>query len=278
MSMSSSMTYLQIKEKAVGLRSFYESRSIPLPNNCGLAELIQNAIDTSDHWLMGSHERISSNRLFGMVQLDRIADAIAPLNEMNDCSRYLIHMTSGNLDPFKRERSKSRDTLWELELLATLKNRRFNAALEEPPDIVVNLNGACIGIACKKFYSTKHVQSVLSDGVAQIEDSFDFGILAVNIDDLIPPDQIFKAPTQDEMGCALSRANFQFLGNHERHFRKYLSTGRLLGALVSIGGIGDVFQDSPRLQTVRQATIWVIPGLAPVKERVIHQFRDLIMG
>jgi hypothetical protein len=179
--------------------------------------------------------------------MDRIADAMLPLGEMIDCSVYLQHMASGNVDPFKRERSKSRDTLWELELLAILKNQGFSAELEEPPDIVVELGSARIGIACKKFYSTKHVQNVLSTAVSQIEGAFDYGILAVNIDELIPPAQIIKAPTTDELGRLLSRANVEFLGLHDRHFRKYLATGRLLGAMVSIGGIADVFQDNPRL-------------------------------
>lgn len=274
---SSSLTYLQIKEKALAIRSLYAERSVPLPANCGLAELINDAIESSDHWLLGSQEQISNDRLYGLAQMDRIAEAIKPIKQMSDCATYLQHMTGGSLEPFNRERSKSKDTLWELELLAVLKRRSFNAVLEEPPDIVVDLDGSRIGIACKKFYSTKHVQSVLSDGVSQIESAFDFGILAVNLDDLLAP-QLITSPNQDVLGEQLNSINFGFLRSHERHFRKYLSTGRLLGALVSAGGIADVFHDNPRLQTARQSTMWVIPGLPPEKERVIRRIRDELMS
>ena len=43
------------------------------------AKLVKDAIETSDHWILGSQERISPDRLFGMVQMDRIADAMLPL-------------------------------------------------------------------------------------------------------------------------------------------------------------------------------------------------------
>jgi hypothetical protein len=276
-SISSSLTYLQIKEKALAIRDLYSQHSVALPANCGLAELIANAIEVSDHWTLGRQEQISNERLFQMAQMDRIAEAMDPLREMADCGAYLEHMTGGNLNPFKRERTKSKHTLWELELLNTLRRGSLSAVLEEP-DVVVELDGSKIGIACKKFYSTRHVQNVLSTGVAQIESAFEFGILAVNLDDLLPPDVVIRAPNHDALGQLLNNANFDFLRTHERHFRRYLSTGRLIGALVSMGGLADVFQDSPRLQTARQATVWVIPGLSPEKERVIHLLRDRMMN
>ena len=49
----------------------------------------------------------------------------------------------------------------------------------------------------KKFYSARHVQNVLSQAVVQIEESFDFGIVAVNLDDLIPANNLLAAPTQE---------------------------------------------------------------------------------
>jgi hypothetical protein len=45
-----------------------------------------------------------------------------------------------------------------------------------------------------------------------------------------------------------------------------------------MGGLADVFQESPRMQTARQATVWVIPGLSPEKERLIHLLRDRMVN
>src|ERR1700722_2489471 len=268
-SMSSSLTYVQIKEKALAVKALYADSMVQLPPTSGLESLIANAIDTSDIWQTGRADSISHTMLFNLVQLDRVAEALLPLRAVDNRAKYLGELASGCLSPFNRARSKAKDTLWELELWATLKRRSFAADLEEP-DIVVEVNGATIGIACKKFYSTKHVQHVLSKGVAQIESAYDFGIIGVSLDDLPPPDTIFKAPTRDAIGEVLTQANFEFLRDHERHFRKYLSSGRLLGALVSTGGIAEVYQEDPRLNTARQSTMWVIPGLTDEKMQMIH--------
>jgi hypothetical protein len=277
LSLSSSLTYLQIKEKAIAVRSLFADSAVNVPPSSGLASLIDDAIRMSDWWLTGEAPNISPQMLFRGVQMVRVADAILPLLEVKDRSRYLRLLTVGSLSPFKRVRSQSKDFLWELEAWAYLKRRSIYAVLAEPPDIVVESGADRIGVACKKFYSTRHVQNVLSTGVAQIEKAFEIGIIAVNLDDLLPADTVMRAPTQDAMGEMLTNFNMTFLRNHERHFRKYLSSGRLIAALVSTGGIAEIYQETPRLNTARQSTVWAIPGLSEQKTRVLHRFRDRLM-
>jgi len=210
--------------------------------------------------------------LFRTALLDRIADAALPLLDVPDRKHFLSALLTGSLDLLDRKRSHAKDVLWELELWTILKRRLFNAALEEPPDIVVNFSKSKIGIACKKLYSEKHVQNVLSQAVAQIESSFDFGIVAVNIDDLLPANRILRVPTQDAMSQYISDLNARFLGAHERHFRKYLSSGRVISVLISTSVLTDVYCATQRFNNARQSTVWTIPEL-PFRNLPINNFQ-----
>jgi hypothetical protein len=209
---------------------------------------------------------------FRVAQLDRIADAILPLAEVSDCARYLTALTSGTLDLLGREQSLAKDTFWEIELWSALRRRSVNATLHEPPDIVVQFEDAKIGIACKKLYSEKHVQNVLSEGVKQIESTYDFGIIAVNLDELIPPDHFLRLSSPQEALRVINDINTAFLNRHERHFRKYLASGRLLTAMVSTSVLADLLRLRARLNNVRQVTIWAIPGLPWKKEQQLYRF------
>lgn len=159
-----------------------------------------------------------------------------------------------------------------------MKRKSFDATLEEPPDIVVRFGDSKIGIACKKLYSEGRVQNVLSQAGKQIKPSFDFGIIAVNIDDLIPDSQILKMPTDEMISQYLSDLNARFLNTHERHFRKYLVSGRVISVLVSTSVLADVYQARPRFNNAQQLIVWTIPGLPPDKDGQLRNFYDRLMA
>lgn len=277
LNVSSTQTYLQIKEKAEAIEQLYRDNSVPLLPESALANLARDAKALSDAWLMNNTEVATEQLMFRVSFLSRIAEAILPLSDVPDRRKYLRLLTSGTLDLQKRERSMAKDILWELELWSTLRRRSINATLHEPPDIVVNFEDAKIGIACKKLYSENNVEKVLSEGVGQIEASYDFGILAVNLDDLTLPDQILQAPTQQVMGSFITNINLQFLEKHKRHFKKYLTTGRVISALVSTSVLAAISKEKPRFNIASQATIWSIPGLLPEKEKQLGRLYAQVM-
>jgi hypothetical protein len=278
LSQASSQTYLHIKEKALAVERLYGESNVTLAHTSDLARLIADVKTLSDSWLMGQAEKYPITLVFRTGFFDRIADAVLPLRDVPDRARFLDALASGSLDLLERKQSNAKDVLWELELWAILKRRSFNATLEEPPDLIVKFGECRIGIACKKLYSEKHVQNVLSQAVAQIEASFDFGIVAVNIDDLVPANQILRTPTQETMSQYMSDFNARFLGAHERHFRKYLASGRVISAFVSISVLADVYRAHIRFNNARQSTIWTIPGLTPKKDRQLRNFYERLMG
>jgi len=276
-SQTSSQKYLDIKAKAQRVEKLYKDRNIRLSKTSDLAQLIEEAKAFPDDWLLGRHKECTPERLFRTGLLDRIATAILALEDEPNVAEHLRDLSSGPLNLLDRDQSRAKDILWELELLSILKRRAFDASLKEPPDIVINTGDASIGIACKKIYSEKHVEKVLSNAVHQIEPDFDVGIVAVNIDDLLPPNALLTSKDQANMSGYLNELNAKFIRKHERYLRKYLSSGRIISAMVSTSCLADVRDGRTRFNSAMQITVWTIPGLEPGKNEQLRKFYRVLM-
>jgi hypothetical protein len=271
---STSISFLEVKEQAAAIAQMYREAGVQLSPHCDLAKYIAAAGEVSDQWLLGKDRKIQAGLLLRGIQMDRIASSLLAAKGSRKITEHLRHLAKGSLDVFARRPSKAKDTLWELELHALLHARSVTAELDEP-DIVAKMNDVVIGIACKKIYSHGNVEKTLSVGVAQIEQVSEYGLLAINIDDLWPPNQIRASTSDEELGHSLSQENLAFLRRHIRHFQKYLSTGRVMGALVASGGIAHV---GSSFQSARQFTGWTMPGLEPAKEKLIKELQDQIQA
>jgi hypothetical protein len=269
-------TFLSIKTKAEELEALYSDSQIVLPPNCNLSRLIQSAKAYWEDWFTVQTDKLEMRRLFETLHLDRIATAVLPLKDIEGKEKYLTAFASGNLDFFKREKSSAKDLLWEVEVWAQLYRKIPSVNLEEPPDIVIHFEDAKIGIACKKLYSAKHVQNVLSEAVHQIADSFEFGIVALNIDDLCPPDKLVNVSDRAGLDKFIQNLNGEFIQRHERHLRKYLSSGRLISALISTNVVADIATEHVRFNNASQCDIWTIPGLPPTKDHQLRRFYDIV--
>jgi len=271
-----SETFLKIKEKAIELEKLYNSYSLKIPPDCDLSLLINDAKKLSDCWLLNQTEDMSPLSLFRVMHLNQIANAVLPLQLETNPIKYLKSIISGNLDLSDRKKSNAKNVLWELKVWSTLKKKSFNAKLQDPPDIVVSFKETKIGIACKKLYSEKHVQNVLSEAVKQIESGFDYGIVAINLDDLMPANKILSAQTVQAAVEFISRKNERFIKSHERHLKKYLSSGRIISALVSTSLLTDVNHGTPRLNFAQQDTFWTIPSLTADKKEKVDDFYNYL--
>jgi hypothetical protein len=269
--------FVQIKARAQEIEDLYRDAGLRLPRGCGLARLVENAKTLSDRWLMNEMEELSIVNAFYAMHLQRIADAVLPLSAQTERKRYLQSLISGDLDFFDRGASSAKDALWELELWALICDRGGIAELIDPPDIVVALGDKTLGIACKKIYSEKNIEKVLSQAVEQVEDHYDVGIAALNIDELTPAHTLLNAKTEREMARMLQRETAEFIRRHERHFRKYLSSGRLVAAVVSVHVIANIKEWDVPFNNCRQSTAWVIPGLSPEKAALVRQFQQIVV-
>lgn len=270
-SVEASSSYLAIKQRGIELQELFRENGLQIPASSYLAKLIEDTTTLSDSWICNDQLRATAFHLFSASQLDRVATAALPLGVSSLAKGLLSDLLSGSLDLLSRERSKAKDTLWELELWHVLSRMGMQATLAEP-DITVLFEGKEIGIACKKFYSENNVAKVLSQAVSQFESDFDFGIIAINLDDLTPANTILKANSIEQMSKMINQVNYNFMKDHERHLRRYLEPGRAICALISTAVVADVPNTKPCFFNSRQSVVWNIPGLPPEKEAQMSRF------
>ncbi len=268
-------SYLAVKQKAIELQELYRQNNLALPSTSYLSTLIDDTTILSDAWLCDNQARIDVQYVFKASQLECIAKAALHLGVSEQARKYLSALLNGSLDLLSRDRSIAKDTLWELEFWNILVDFGMSAALEEP-DITVNFDGVKIGIACKKFYSENNVSKVLSEAIAQIEDNYDIGVVALNLDELTPANSILKAPSVEKAVEIINKNNDNFISKHERYLRKYLANGRAISALVSTCVLADIVSSKTRIFTMRQATVWSIPGLDIDRDRQLRNFFNAI--
>jgi hypothetical protein len=277
-SVRSKTNFLEIKNRATQIEDIYEIANIKLPQNSSIGVLIKTAKDLSDNWLLGNKNDLNYHMVFLSMNLDRLADALILLNNEPEKHTYLKELLSGSLDFFKREKSHAKDVFWELEVWEKIRKRLDSVYSQEPPDIVVDYEDSHIGISCKKLYSEKHVQNVLSQAVSQIEKEFEFGIVAINIDDLLPPDVVLKMESSDAVTERLNQINTEFINRHVRHFSKYLSASRIISVIVSTSIIADVPTEKPQFRNTYQWTVWTISELKETHKVQLKKFYQTIMN
>ena len=270
---SSRQSYLDLKEKTAVVEDIYIEAGLAITGQSDLRRLLTESKALSDGWLLNDRN-LSAKQAIKIAYADRVFDAIVAIRDTPNRATYLTHLLDGSLNLLERDRSKAKDTLWELELYRIFKLLSLNPKLIDPPDIVIDIDGVSAGIACKKLYSTKHVQNVLSDAVSQVEDKYTVGLVAVNLDDLLPANGCLRVPDYPAYNEFVNNWNMRFLHDHDRHFRKYLSSGRIVSVYVSTSVVADIFNASPRLNNARQATVWNIPGLAKEKEKLLFSLYE----
>jgi hypothetical protein len=172
-----------IKSQIDSIEKIYSSSNIKINSSHQLFGLLSDAKDLAAEWAKGNIDT-DMNKLFSTLHVGRIYSGIEFLpNEVNK-EKYLRDLLNGSLNFFERKISHAKNIFWELEAFTKIKKAIDKTYLEEP-DIVVNINQLSIAIPCKKTYSENGVPKVLSNAVAQIEKKHEFGIVAINIDDLL---------------------------------------------------------------------------------------------
>lgn len=259
-SISTGSIFADLSQKIEKIETVFSNANVSVRKDSDLGRLIHEARAFSEAKRMEKSDSLSYNMMFTAMHLDRIVNVVTLLASVDDKQQYLEALVSGTLDFFQRTRSHAKDIFWELEVWSRLLKSTSNVFLREP-DVAIEYDDVCIGIACKKIYSEGHIQKVLSNAVKQIENNYEFGIAAFNIDDLLPGEAVLNLASLKDVLERLDRHNGEFLKKHDRHFRKYLSSGRLIAALISSSIISDTQRDRPRFQNVQQWTIWEMPGL-----------------
>ena len=266
-----------ISSKVNDIESIYSDSNIQISNSHQLSSLLSDAKELAAEWSKGNASDTDMRKLFSALHIERIHSAIQLLKIEKNKDKYLKDLLNGTLNFFERDVSHAKSILWELEAYTKFKKAIFETYLEEP-DIVVDIDHFRIAIPCKKIFSEKGVPKVLSNAVSQIENEHEFGIVAMNLDDLVPKSVLLKAKTFKEAGDRLHAENMDFLRRQERHFIKYLSTSRIVAVIASTSMVADILDESPKFNNFSQWAIWTIPGLKPKHKIAVNRFRDKVIG
>ena len=266
-----------ISSHVEGIERIYSESNIRIGGAHQLFRLLSDAKDLAAQWAEGNIDETDMSKLFNSLHIERIYSGIKLLDGQNNKEKYLRDLLNGTLDFFHREVSHAKSIFWELEAFTKIKKVIPGTLLNEP-DIVVDIGRYSIAIPCKKIFSEKGVPKVLSNAVSQIENKHEFGIVAINIDDLIQESVLLKAKTFQEAGNKLHDQNMDFLKRHERHFLKYLSASRIVAVIASTSMVADILDESPKFNNFSQWAIWTIPGLKSEHQKSIDEFRSKVIG
>lgn len=266
-----------ISSKVKGIEHIYSDTNIRIGSSHQLLGLLNDAKDLAAEWSKGDVTETDMKKLFSALHVERIYNGIQLLETEKNKEKYLKNLLDGTLNFFERDISHAKSIFWELEAFTKIKKAISETYLDEP-DIVIDIDQFRIAVPCKKVFSEKGVPKVLSNAVSQIENEHEFGIIAINIDDLIPESVLLKARTFKEAGDKLHAQNMAFLERQERHFLKYLSTSRIVAVIASTSMVTDILDESPKFNNYSQWAIWTIPGLKPNHKKAIDKFRDKVMS
>lgn len=250
----------------------FKSKGIDPSRSASLTTLIEQTSKLSDAILTAQDYQASYMQLFSALQLRRLVDAVNAIADETAAPKLLAELLNGTLDLLVRTRSKAKDTLWEIELLLALRENGITATIGEP-DLILAASSDQVGVACKKIYSIAHFSKTLSGAVKQIQKSLKLGIVAVNIDDLIPANSILTAPTEDIAAKVIHAKISEFFTSQERYLRKYVEPGRAIAVFVSCAALADLKKHKPRFCNFRQTVAWHVPSIS---KEIDFQFNAIL--
>lgn len=271
-------TFDEAKKNAGSLLAAYETAGISLNDVSPLAKLIRDSLAIANDYLAGHvfDDRSTDVALIRGQLLNKIAMLVSRMPDQVELAQYLRRLKKGTVEPLERSRSEAKDALWELEVWGDLVDAGFDVEFREP-DIVLQIPTGPLAIACKRIYSAANAISSMSGGVKQIARSGLPGILAVNIDDLVIPEGKWMiAPTNSDAREELRYLAARFLADFQGKLETYISTGRILAVMVSVGSA--VFVEDEGIGDCRHGELWAHPNLSADKKAHLLSFQSLLIG
>jgi len=262
------MNYKEIHKQVKYIQQQFDENNVTINTQSYLFKLLENT-------LVNYSDSNTSLEVFNALYVNRIYSALLNLEGFENKSKYLKDLLKDTLDFMARTPSHSKNILFELEVAGSFRKIFKDTYLDEP-DIVVPFESGNVGIACKKIVSEKNFQNLLSKAVKQIKDNnFIFGIVAINIDNLLPEKTILNANTLSQASDILHEENMKFINKHSSKFFKYLKDNRIISVLVVSSIIVDIKNEKPRFNNIAESTLWTIQDLGEEHKEKIDKFKLL---
>lgn len=188
-----------------------------------------------------------------------IARAIeAALGEEPASTQELFHrIVRTQVSLSDRQQSLGKDALWELDLYRRIKLGGSPVRFAEP-DLVVSL-GANIGeysVACKKIYSEQAAIKRFKDACSQIKTHGRPGIVAFNLDDLVPENQVWTEPDNAALKRRLDDMNRSLILPNMDVFTVALERGDCDGIVFFTSVVAEILGAAVPITVARASAIW----------------------
>ncbi len=244
-------------------------------NPCSvLARLLKHCHKILEAWEEGEGQNVQA--MIDASNTGRIVDSILEAATETAALELLRRIAKNDVDLAARKISQGKDALWELELLLYLRRRNIGVRLQEP-DLLATIGNYDFPIACKKIYSEKKVGSQMRSGAGQLKNFSGKGIIALNIDDLIPSETILTAATIPIAEQKMHEFIHSFLERHQHKIRDFLKLRKCEGVLVSASCPSDIIYSKPRIINYNQMTFWSpIEWLTDESQDRINEYKNAV--
>lgn len=256
-------TYQEIADKAPLLREAIAAMGIRLHRDSALAKLLREAETLARDWEAGRTDG-GFRRLIHAAHANRIVDAIRTAQVDPGALECVRRMCAGAMDLSGREPSRGKDALWELDIASFLKRRDIPTEHHEP-DLTADFGFGPYPIACKKIYSEKGLEGQVRKGARQLERYGSPGMIAVNLDDLVPDDHLLRSPSMADASDFLARHNLAVIERNRARLQRFIADGRCDCIIFSTTVLADIEGSSTRFNTHTQTTLWSLDSVSPAQ-------------
>lgn len=269
-------TFGEIANRAQSVRDLIARHRLQLHRESTLAKLLRDANKLATDWQEGRTERSGVRQLVNAAHANRISEALLSIQDDSNFRTYLKRIAGNPIDLSDRNQSQGKDALWEVDLLNFMSRRGVVLRLCDPPDLMATLHFGEYPIACKKIYSERGLDAQMRKGVSQLARCGQGGLVAINIDDLVPKDVILKTRSLENAEEFLASNNHEFIDRNQACLQRYVMNGKCDGVIVSTTVLADMELSSPRFNTYTQATFWTLTRGNSIARERFNKLRDLM--
>lgn len=246
-------TYREVASKAQLVREIFQRRDIKLRAGSALSRLLKQADVLTEAW---DQERVPDLKvLCEAAHVNRLADSITALPDEPGIQEALRRMAGSVMQPDERTFSQGKDALWEIALLADFRIAGLASRAAEP-DIVVNFGSGDYPVACKKIWSDSGVRNQIRAGAKQLRPFKNGGIIAFNLDELVPVGKILVDETAEGAMQLLNEFNHDFKERHFESFQRAISKGECDGFIFSTSAASILWKEAEPFNLITQKLLW----------------------
>lgn len=253
-------SYEEIAAKALLVREVLEQRNVKVRAGSALSQLLNQAEILRRAWV--DQVEPDPRVLWEAGYVNRLADAITYLPDEPGIQEALKRMAGSVMQPDDRSTSQGKDALWEVVLLADLKKSGLTGVAAEP-DILVDIGSGFYPIACKKIWSERSVKKRVSHAAKQLAPFKNGGVIALNLDDLVPVGKVIAQPNKALAKQLLIDFNLAFIDRHRSVLQDAILAGKCDGFLISTTALAVLPQEETSLYLVSQTSLWHVKEAAP---------------